>query len=635
MSKHTIIGMAGHIDHGKTAVIKALTGIQTDNLKEEQIRGITIDIGFAYWKNDVTIIDVPGHERFIKNMVAGVSTIDLFIMVISADDGIMPQTIEHLEILKFFDVSRGIVALNKVDLVEQEWLDLMTEEIESFLEKYGFPNIPVIPVSAVSKKGIDELNSAIINSMSELSFTTIERPFRLNIDRSFSAKGFGNVVTGTILSSEIAVGDRLQLLPSGEEVRIRGLQVHQSDANKVHVGQRVALNLGGADPENLYRGAVLIEPDSLKLCKEIIAEVKPVSDLEFRVRRYMNIRVHIGTDEIKGSVNWFGEKEFNTGDLKYIILKLDRPAVAAPGDAVLLRSLSPVKTLAGGRVLQINPPKLKWSKNAWQKYVQGLGGNELYNIILTILRYHGYQTITLASLKGNLFWNIRIIEDALNRLIKSKKVLFFDYKNENHYILMEMLDTGINMLIDYIEEELRKNSFSKGLNQKEIVNLIKKLQFSKAFLYRALKLAVNRDLLFFDGESYSTKSLKDSKVVKVDQDRIVHYYLEARFSILSLEQLSNHLNIDYKVLRNLTQILAKSGELESIHGQFYVHKQHFDALIHFLKEYFSKNKELTIGEVRDFTGSSRKYIVPLMEYLDDKNFTNRSGDTRIRGAKLN
>jgi len=525
--------------------------------------------------------------------------------------------------------------LNKVDLVDEEWLELMQAEVSEFLKKYNFEDVSVIPVSAISGTGIDQLQVSIEQKINELSHSIPERPFRLNIDRSFSAKGFGNIVTGTILSGTVRVGDQLHLLPSGDEVKIRGLQVHQKDADAAITGQRVAVNLSGIDLYKLNRGAVLVEPDSLVLCRELIAEVRPVMDLEFKMRRHMDLRVHLGTDELKAKMNWFGEDDFQDESAqKYIRLKLERPAVAAPGDAVLLRSFSPVQTLAGGKVLQINPPALSRKIDTWQPYVQALSKSDLDDIILTYLRHHGFKTTTVSALKTRLFLNKHLIESNISQLLKSKKISGFEYKNEQHYLLQTSLDKCISLITKAVEDEIQNNAFSKGLNQGEIENLIKKLNISEPFLFRALKLAVNRENLLFDGETYSTKTLLSSRTLSVDQEKVETYYSEARFTVLTLEQLSKQMEIEYKVLKNLTQNLAKSGILESVQGHFYIHKKHFDSLLSFLSNYFKSNEELSIGEVRDFTGSSRKYIVPLMEYLDNKNYTNRSGDIRTRGGQL-
>ena len=283
MKKHTIIGTAGHIDHGKTALIRALTGIDADRLKEEKERGITIDIGFAYWRDDVTIIDVPGHEKFIRNMVAGVSTIDFFLLVIAADDGIMPQTIEHLDILQFFHVNDGIVVINKIDLVESDWLDLVSEEVSELMNRYGLGHLPVFKVSAVNGTNIESLKSAMEAKVSSLEEKHIKQPFRLLVDRSFSIKGFGTVVTGTVLSGLLHKGDEVDQLPQERRLKVRGIQTHITDITEVSSGYRAAINLQGIDKTDIQRGDVICRPGSMRSCTTFTGQMRTIAELPVRV----------------------------------------------------------------------------------------------------------------------------------------------------------------------------------------------------------------------------------------------------------------------------------------------------------------------------------------------------------------
>ncbi|MEJ2545044.1 MAG: selenocysteine-specific translation elongation factor, partial [Calditrichaceae bacterium] len=360
MNDHIIIGMAGHIDHGKTALIKALTGIETDQHKEERERGITIDIGFAYWKNNITIIDVPGHEKFIRNMAAGVSALDLFLLVIAADDGIMPQTKEHLEILKFFGAEDGIVALNKIDLVDEEWQLLVQDEVRTFLNNHGFKNVPVVPVSAIKNKGIENLHNIISEKVSGIKKHVKDRPFRLNIDRSFSIKGFGSVVTGTILSSKVKPGDNITLLPINKSVKVRGIQVHQADIEAALAGQRAAINITGVEKDDLPRGTVLVEENSLVPSTTFLAEISTIKNLKYKLKKHSKVHIHIGTQELLGKIFWFEDDLYlQENKTYYMHIKLSESGVAAPGDAILIRSFSPVTTIAGGKVLYIDPPGIR------------------------------------------------------------------------------------------------------------------------------------------------------------------------------------------------------------------------------------------------------------------------------------
>jgi len=401
MKKHTIIGTAGHIDHGKTALIKALTGIDTDRLKEEKERGITIDIGFAYWKENVTIIDVPGHEKFIRNMVAGVSTIDFFILVIAADDGIMPQTIEHLDILKFFNIKDGIVVINKIDLVDEEWLALITDEIENLLKQYDLNTLPIIQVSSIKGIGIDKFKVIVEEKIENHDKSVVSRPFRLLVDRSFSVKGFGAVVTGTVLSGELNTGEDIQILPSGFETKVRGLQEHTASIKSVQVGDRAAVNLQNIPKEGVGRGDVLVKPNTLSAISEFTGYMKTVSKLPIKIKNYCRIRVHIGTSERLGKLIWFDETPNLEPDKYYHVrIQLDSPVATARNDAFLVRLHSPLITLAGGKILEINPPKLKKSDSLWQQYFDEIKSDDLFKITELIIKNKKLQPASLQNIQN-------------------------------------------------------------------------------------------------------------------------------------------------------------------------------------------------------------------------------------------
>ena len=457
MNDHIIIGMAGHIDHGKTALIKALTGIETDQHKEERERGITIDIGFAYWKENITIIDVPGHEKFIRNMAAGVSALDLFILVIAADDGIMPQTVEHLEILKFFGANDGLVALNKIDLVDDEWHLLVEDEIQKFLENHGFKNVPIVPVSAVEGKGIDTLEKMLSDKISTVKKRTGNRPFRLNIDRSFSIKGFGTVVTGTILSSEVKSGDTLTLLPRDMSVKVRGTQVHQSDTKLASAGQRAAINIANADKDEMPRGAVLVEEGSLLPCKTFLAKITTIKDLKFKLKKHDKVHIYIGTQELVGKIFWFDDDNSLQENLTYHMhIKLSEPCVTAPGDAVLIRSFSPVDTIAGGKVLYIDPPGIRQIEKNWSEIFNNLLHDDLISAVKQVFYFLGYKSLTINALRKILFEKESVINDTMEKLIKQKYLTEFIYKNERHFVSASSMDQGIQDIEEMINEAHEK-----------------------------------------------------------------------------------------------------------------------------------------------------------------------------------
>ncbi len=633
--QHTIIGMAGHIDHGKTALIRALTGIETDQLPQEKERGITIDLGFAYWKDTVTIIDVPGHDKFIRNMAAGVSMVDLFILVIAADDGIMPQTREHLEILKFFNVRRGIAVLNKIDLVEPDWLDLVQDEVQGFLHTNGFEDVPLLAVSSVNGSGIEKLRQTIIEMIETLPEKKSTRPFRLNIDRSFSAKGFGAVVTGTVLSSDLAIESRLQVLPEKIETKVRGLEVHQKETSHIVTGQRAAINLSGINKQQLHRGQVLVKPGTLESCTELFAVVKTTALFKFKMKRLAEIRVHLGAAEIKGKINWFEEDSYLEAEKNYHIhLKLSEPCAAAPGDAILLRSYSPAVTTAGGGVLQINPPKLKRKHDDWQTYFGVLKEGSLSDKIKLLLKHSEYGIWSAKRIAALFFEETGKVEQILNKLAKQKILASLDLAKTKKYLLVTNAEKMVEMIVRKIEQAAADGEALKGYNFQEIQNLFVAETISEQVVKYVLQKAVNSGRLFYDGLLYMPSSVQHKEKMLELKEKIERHYKEQRFAPPDIVQFAVELEISKNELNGLIQDLIRANSLLSIGGVYYLHTTVFTEFLVFLKAQFEKQKELDIAEVRRFTGSSRKYIIPLLEYSDREGYTAREGDLRFRGNKL-
>ncbi len=633
-TQHTIIGMAGHIDHGKTALIRALTGIETDQLPQEKERGITIDLGFAYWKDTITIIDVPGHDKFIRNMAAGVSMVDLFILVIAADDGIMPQTREHLEILKFFNVRRGIVVLNKIDLVEEDWLELVQDEIYRFMHNSGFENTPVLPVSSVTGSGIDELRQTILEIVEILPEKKSSRPFRLNIDRSFSAKGFGAVITGTVLSSELALDSRLEVLPEKFETKVRGLEVHQHETPQISTGQRAAINLSGLNKQQLRRGQVLVKPGTLDSCRELFAFVKTTALFKFKIKRLAEVRVHIGTAEIKGKINWFEEDSYLENEKEYHIhLKLAEPCAAAPGDALLLRSYSPAVTTAGGSALQINPPKLKRKQDDWQAYFQVLKDGDLSDRIKLVFKHSGNLLLSAEKIAALFFEETEKINKILQKLLKQKILSSADIDGNISYLLVKNAEILVERAVQKIEQEAQDKAL-KGYNFKEMQNLLVRETLSEQFLKYVLQKAVNSEKIFYDGLLYTPASSRHLQKMMELKERVEKIYQEQRFAPADMAQLAGELQISKNELNGLIQELIRADSLISIGGVYYLHNSVFQEFLEFLKEQFERRNELDIAEVRQFTGSTRKYIIPLLEFTDREGYTARDGDLRFKGNKL-
>ncbi len=637
MKKHTIIGTAGHIDHGKTAVIKALTGIDADRLKEEKERGITIDIGFAYWRDDVTILDVPGHEKFIRNMVAGVSTIDFFMLVIAADDGIMPQTIEHLDILNFFNVRDGIVVINKTDLVDEEWLALIEDEVSQLLEKYNLQSSPIISVSAGTNHNIEKLGDIVNQKIQEQSESESSQPFRHLVDRSFVIKGFGTVVTGTVLSGNLSKGEEIQVLPSGILKNVRGLQAHGHETESVIAGDRAAINLQGISKTDIARGDVLIKPDSLTSTNEFSGVLTTVSNIPIKIGNRSNVRIYTGTAENIGRLIWYEKSKYLNERSKYHVrVVLESPIAAARNDAFLIRLNSPVITLAGGRILEINPPKIHHNESEWQAYFKTMVDGDDLDVLTSILQRLYLTPVSLAFLGQKLFQNNDIIKRYIDSLIKQKKIRILQIKGTSHYILEENFDRLVNILKSQIEEFHQQNSHLPGINTQTLLSHSHQSWISSEIIEAALKKLINNNTLKMENQFYSLKEfkIKVSKNVDEVKDAIEKRFIEARYSPPSLTDISYDLEMSPAEIRSVANLLIKENRLIHIMQDFYLHQTCWNDIINHLQNYFQNHEEMPVADLKTFINTTRKYAIPLFEYLDAEGFTRRKGDVRLPGHKI-
>jgi len=630
---HTIIGMAGHIDHGKTSLIKALTGIDTDQLKEEKERGITIDLGFAYWQDNITIIDVPGHERFIHNMVSGVHTIDFFILVIAADDGVMPQTAEHLSILKFFDIQNGIVVINKTDLVEAEWLKLVRTDVDEFLKSRGYHNLPVFEVSAVSGRGIEPLREFLLTMSRQTRKSREARPFRLNIDRSFLVGGIGLVVTGTVLSGTLSISQEIELLPGQKILKVKGLQLHRHSVSTAGAGERIAVNLSGAQKSEITRGMVLSERDSLKPGKSILAQIQIMPETPFKLKQHRKVRVHLGTTSGLAKMTAFENIDFfEPGKSYFCRLYFEEMITAAPGDPLIIRSISPVHTFGGGHVLEIHPPLIRRNKDHWQNDFEILTSGDPAAIINRRLEKQGFRFSTIAELSRHLFYPPDHIESVVCPLEKKKKIVLETHDNTISVAVTNKLDELIAHVESLCRSYIEKNQGSPGLKPNQILSGLKKDKVDEKFLQRALNRGVSSGKLQKKDDFYLPAGV-DLRGWNELPLRINQVYSEAGFSPPDSIEVSRQLDSAEKEIKRVSAELVREKKIISVGGRFYLDRDVFIHLLGFLESHFSLNENLTITRLKEFTGASRKYLIPLLEFLDSSGYTTRAGEDRRKGTK--
>jgi len=425
--KQIILGTAGHIDHGKTALIKAVTGIDTDRLKEEKLRGITIELGFASIDlpsgQHLGIVDVPGHEKFIKNMVAGATGIDIVAMVIAADEGVMPQTREHMEICTLLEIKQGLVVLTKTDLVDEEWLELVIEDVNEFTRGTFLEGKPVMPVSSVTGQGIPEF----IKALDELSAVTPSRSvkslFRLPVDRVFSIKGFGTVITGTLISGRVKTGDTVMIYPSGITSKVRGIQIHNQSVNSAEAGMRTAINFQGLEKTSVQRGEVVSSPEALKASYMLDVSVHFLKSNKKPVKNRTLIRFHTGTSEIPGHVVLLDKDEIIPGETTVAQIRLDSPVAVVSDDKFVIRSYSPVRTIGGGQILNPLPQKHKRFKKSISEGLKTLITQPPEEITAYHVDNSGYKGISFSDLK--IMTNIpeKQLDNALQKLLSEEVYL--------------------------------------------------------------------------------------------------------------------------------------------------------------------------------------------------------------------
>ncbi len=631
MPKHTIIGTAGHIDHGKTALIKALTGLETDILKEEKERGITIDLGFAYWRDNVTIIDVPGHERFVKTMVAGVSTVDLFLLVIAADDGVMPQTVEHLDILRFFGVREGLVALNKIDAVDSEWLELVIQDVKSFLEKQGYGHVPVYPVSALTGDGVEELRNALIEKIDQIKARKSARPFRLNVDRSFHVHGSGTVVTGTVLSDVISTEQTVSVFPAEIKAKVRSIQVHQKSVQQAAVGQRAALNLSGIRPQQVERGSTLILPGTLEPVTEFLAVLHTAGNVSLKIKRHQPVRVYLGTAELRGRLTWFEEGAFLEPSQTYHVrVRLEEKALCAPQDAVLIRSISPFATVAGGRVLLLNPPPFGRLKEGWQELFAVLENGSFAQRLTLYFELLGFCAASLPQIAAAFFEKMELVQKEVQKLVQKKVLLPVTSGQEERFVLVESLNRAQKAFLKLLD----KNDNSAGWNRNELWDYFKKLHGDETFFTRLLQRMLNKQLLVSKGELFLTANQAAKFANDAQRKQILEFVARCGFKTPTVEEIAQHSGIATEEVKKIVRQLVKENKLQSLQGKYYLHQTAMENLLAFLRDHFAKSDTLDLALVKQFTAVSRKYLIPLMEFLDQNHFTQRKGDQRFKGPQL-
>ncbi len=635
--KNIIIGTAGHIDHGKTTLIKALTGRNTDRWEEEQRRGITIDLGFTYFdlKNGdrVGIIDVPGHERFINNMVAGVVGMDLVMLVVAADEGIMPQTREHMDILGELGIEKSILVLNKCDLVEEDWLELVKEEIKEELEGTFLEQAPIVEVSAATGQGIPELIEVIerltAEEVVEKDVNTIPR---LPIDRVFSLSGFGTIITGTLLAGTISKEDNLQVYPIGKECKIRNIQVHGQDVEKCYAGQRVAINLSNVKKSELRRGCVLAPPNNMK--NTMLLDVK-LNVLPSSMRVLTNhTRLHLftGTSEILCRAVLLDKEEIGPGESGFVQLRLEEEIALRRGDKFVVRFYSPMETIGGGIVLEPNPKKKKrFDKDAIEELQRKESGSS-EDVIELHVKSHEETMITVTELAKLTALSMEEVTEDVQSLEQQGIVKVFRMKKDTyvwHTIHEQHMRHRLTEALCGYHETY---PYRYGMKKAEIhMTYMKKVKLNVFDLYVEMlseEGALKRHQEFLQLPEFEVR--KDSvyeKVLKTVQKQ----FEKAQFDFQRFSEISFG-NIKREEVEDIMLLLIDEDIVVKITEDIYTLKSIIEKAKEVIQNRLKENPLITIAEVRDLLGTSRKSAKPILEYMDSIKVTKKNGTESERVA---
>ena len=619
--KQTVIGLSGHIDHGKTALVKALTGVNTDSLTEEQKRGMTIDIGFAFLDENITLIDVPGHEKFVKNMMAGVSAVDVALLVVAADDGVMPQTREHFEILNLLDIPLGIVAINKIDLADKDWLELVELDIGELLQGSFMEDAPILKVSAETGDGVDQLKTTLLDLCKKVPDKQDRGIFRLHVDRVFSMKGYGTVVTGTVNSGSLKIGDTVELLPGSVKSKVRGLQSHGEEVQQVETGDRAAINLQGVEIKQIERGSQIAEIGYLQSLNQMGVTLLLLGSAQKPITQNQRIRIHLGTQEVMARVALTDGKTLQPGDDCPALLRLEQPMVAARGDKFIIRSFSPVITIGGGEVMEVLIEE-KWK--IVKEKLQNLYDSPKSDQLIHLVQEEGAKPITPEKLQ----YRIGISKEQINSIVEEKEELFWLTHKQGKWLLTQNQWNELkNSIHNFLKKYHAKNPLNAGAQKEEIrQHLSCENSILEALLQSMLddKSISQKGELFLNPNFSITLNSEDDSL----QNSILNQLDQEGFTSSTLAQLSLKTGNSKEKLMQVLNVAEQQGKLLRIDGKLMFTQKNFIILREKVKQFFSNHPEMSVSEFKELAHTSRKYAVPLLEYFDKKKITYREGNSR-------
>ena len=634
--KNIIIGTAGHIDHGKTTLIEALTGRETDRLKEEQERGISIELGFTYFDlpdgTRAGIVDVPGHERFIKSMLAGVTGIDIVMLVIAADEGIMPQTKEHLDILNLLGLENGIIVLTKCGMTDPEWRELVKEDIRERVEGTFLEDSDIVEVDSIDKTGIPEL----IEKIQEMVKITEDKKVfgnpKLPVDRAFTISGFGTVVTGTLVSGTFNIGDEINIYPKELEGKIRNLQVHNEDVERAYAGQRVAINISGVKKSEIDRGDVIALKDTMEPTMMLDVKLKLLEDSQRIIENRTRIRLYIGSKEVLCRAVILDKENLTPGEECFAQLRLEEKIAASKGDKFIVRFYSPMITIGGGEVLDPNPTKKKRFDEETIEALKIKSQGDQTEVIENIVEKNSNKFPTVKDLSVMTSNTLEELETYLSELKGEDRIVIYSLAKDRYVVHKDYLIKLGEDIKAEVEKYHEKYPFRKGISKEEI---------RSRFLSKAKPKL---------GDSIISSICEETDIVQADdklqkegfqvefkgedgeiREKIEKEYLNAEFAVVKREDTVNSLSKTYKKnkVEQIFEALLDMGTIMKLKDDVYIHRKMFEKAVEMIKKYIEENGSAAIGEIRDLLDTNRKMALSVTEALDDMKITKRVDDKRI------
>jgi len=634
MAKHLVVGTAGHIDHGKSSLVEALTGLHPDRLEEERMRGITIDLGFANLAfadgSQIGFVDVPGHERFIKNMLAGIGGIDAVLLVVAADESIKPQTKEHFDICKLLRVPAGLVAITKADLVDSELVELVRLEVREFVTGSFLEHAPIVPVSARSGFGLADLTDALRKLAGVTPHRNSRAAFRLPIDRCFTLHGFGTVVTGTLLSGTLSKEDEVAIYPAGLKARVRGLQVHSRATDQAVAGQRTAVNLPNVEVSQIHRGMEISVPERFSPVSTCDARIELLDSSPISISRKTKMRLHHGTSEIVCALRPIGSPEIQPGNCGFVRIALDHPVLVLPGDRFIVRQLSPAVTLGGGTILDVGPLKTRRaSARNPVEWLESLQPLDLREFLYCYIRRNGSFGMTEPQILSQVVLDKAAVRELVGSLIKEGRLRVV---SEEPFLVIEptsfaqLMERAVSCL-DVFHD---KNPLSTGISKEQLSSGLGKtchplaLKAALSQLAETKTILIENELVSLSGRKVALNGEESAAKAQIEAA-----FLQAGWKVPILDEVLAAVSIPPDQARKLVSLLAKEKRLVKISENLLYHTESIARLKELLTGYKKQSTKIDVGKFKDLTDISRKYAIPLLEFLDRERVTRRVGDSRV------